>query len=46
MVKLICPFKKKSKYTYEYYYDMILIVLKDVNKKENHYTTIRKMFDK
>ena len=59
MVKLICPFKKKSKYTYEYYYDMILIVLKDVvswrslkitakyvNKKENHYTTIRKMFNK
>lgn len=25
-----CPFKKKSKYSYEYYYDMMLIVLKDV----------------
>jgi hypothetical protein len=25
-----CPFKKKSKYTYEYYYDMMQIVLKDV----------------
>lgn len=58
-IKEICPFKKKSIYDYEYYYDMILIVLKDVNswrslkvtinyrdKKENHYTTIRKMFNK
>ena len=54
-----CPFKKKSKYDYEYYYDMMNIVLKDVvswrslkvtknyiDKKENHHTTIRKMFNK
>ncbi|VBB18702.1 hypothetical protein YASMINEVIRUS_1234 [Yasminevirus sp. GU-2018] len=25
-----CPFKKKSKYNYDYYYDMMHIVLKDV----------------
>jgi len=58
-VNELCPHKKRSKYTMEYYYDMFVIVLKDVNswrslkitknyegKKENHYSTIRKMFGK
>ena len=27
----LCPFKKKSKYTYSYYYDMFVLVLKHVN---------------
>jgi hypothetical protein len=53
----LCPFKKKSKYSY--YYDMFVLVLKHVNswfslsitsnyigKSKYHYTTIRKMFNK
>ena len=31
LVKQLCPFKKKSKFSYDYYYDMFLHVLKDVN---------------
>ena len=31
LVNQLCPFKKKAKYTHEYYYDMFLHVLKDVN---------------
>lgn len=27
----LCPFKKKSKFSYEYYYDMFMMVLKNVN---------------
>ena len=27
----VCPFKKKSKYSYSYYYDMFMLVLKHVN---------------
>lgn len=58
-VKKEIPFKKRSKYSYDYYYDMFILVLKEVNswrslkitakygdKKENHHTTIRKMFNK
>lgn len=55
----LCPNKKMTTYTNEYYYDMMLLVLKDItswrslritkyyiDKKENHYTTIRKKFNK
>lgn len=58
-IREVCPFKKRTKYTCEYYYDMITIVLKDVvswrslkivadytGKKDNHHTTIRKIFNK
>ena len=31
LVKQLCPFKKKSKFSYDYYYNMFLHVLKDVN---------------
>lgn len=35
LVNQLCPFKKKAKYTHDYYYSMFLHVLKDVNSRKS-----------